>query len=325
MRAPQNKRLQDVNLLGGGARTLAMIACATTLFVGCNRNKQEAILRANEAENLRKGDKAAAIEKLDEATRLDPDNHHIWFKLATVYEEKEAWKEMADTLTQAINADERNKDDGSWANYHAKRGYALEKLAQSKKEPKARKDAYEEAKPPYTKCIEVDENYADCYHQLGNVYLWTDDEQKALQFYSDAIVHNPDELRYYPPLADLYLSLFQFDAAEKVLTEAKTRGKPDSKEMWGVRVLMANVLQEKKDFAGAATELEQASSINLGDEADQNIYILYSLGVIYAKLEKKDQARIKLKAFKERCIGNIAAQYPDECDTATAVLASYGG
>ncbi|MBK8941674.1 MAG: tetratricopeptide repeat protein [Polyangiaceae bacterium] len=67
-------------------------------LVGCNRNKQEAILLANQADNLRQGDKPAAIEKLDEATRLDPDNHHIWFKLASVYEDKEDWQKMAEAL-----------------------------------------------------------------------------------------------------------------------------------------------------------------------------------------------------------------------------------
>jgi len=223
-------KLGKARCLGAGAALMIFCEIGAAMFgVGCSRNKQEAILRANEAENLRKGDKQAAIEKLDDATRLDPDNHHIWFKLATIYEEKEDWQKAAEALQNAISADERNKEDGTWANYQAHRGYALEKLAQQKKEPKARTDAYEEAKAPYTQCIALDENYADCYHELGNVYLWTDDEQKAIQFYTDAIMHNPDELRYYAPLAELYLNLFYNDLAEKVLAEAKSHGKPEAK------------------------------------------------------------------------------------------------
>lgn len=311
--------------LGKACRLGAGVALlAATFLPGCSRNKQEAILRANEAENIRKSDKQAAIEKLDDATRLDPDNHHIWFKLATVYEEKEDWQKMAEALQNAIAADERNKEDGTWANYQAKRGYALERLALLKKEPKAKADAYELAKAPYLKCIELDENYADCYHQLGNVYLWTDDEQKAIQYYTDAIAHNPDELRFYAPLAELYLNLSYNDLAEKVLTEAKNHGKPDAKEMWGVHVLMGQILQEKGDFAGEVTELEAAKAINLGDDADQNILILYSLGVAYSDLKKDQKAVENLKGFAVRCKGNIANQYPDQCDSTTSLLAKYG-
>lgn len=303
------------------SKSAGLAVIGMTLLFGCSRAKQEAILRANEAENLRKGDKVAAIEKLDEATRLDPDNHLIWFKLANVYEEKEDYPKMAEALQNAINADERNKEDGSWANYHAKRGYALEKIALSKKDAKARTDAYEEAKAPYTKCIELDENYADCYHQLGNVYLWTDDEEKALQYYSDAIAHNPDELRYYPPLAELYINLFLYENAEKVLEEAKNRGKAGAKEMWGVHLLSAKILQEKGDINGVIRELEAAKAIDLGGDAEQNVLILYSLGVAYNDTKQTQKSIENLKGFHVRCKGALAAQYPDECDNAQSLLA----
>lgn len=301
------------------------VATLAAAFLGCSRNKQEAILLANQAEGMKGGDKTAAIEKFDEATRLDPDNHHIWYKLALVHEQKEDWQKMAEALQNAISADERTKDDGDWANYHARRGYALEKLAMAKKEPKARTDAYEEAKAPYTKCIELDENFADCYHQLGNVYLWTDDEQKALQYYTDAIAHDPDQLRYYFPLAELYMNLFFNDLAEKVIAEAKTRGKAGSKDMWGIHLLSAELLRQKGDRAGVVSELEAAKAIDLGSDAEQNIIILYSLGIGYLELNQNQKAIENLKGFDVRCKGTIQAQYPDECENAKALIAKLGG
>lgn len=316
------------SLFASLARGVTFALVGSALLFGCSRNKQEAILLANQGENLRQGDKAAAIEKLDEATRLDPDNHQIWFKLATVYEEKEDWQKMAEALQSAISADERIKEDGDWAVYHAKRGYALEKIALSKKEPKARTDAYEEAKAPYTKCIELDENYADCYHQLGHVYLWTDDEQKALQYFTDAIAHDPDAVRYYGPLAELYINLFLEDLAMKVLLEGKSRAKPSTNDkreargMFYIHLMLADLLQRKGDFPTAAAELESAKAIDLGSDADENVNILYNLGVVYIQTKQMQKAIENLKGFHTRCKGQVAARFPDECDTAQALLAA---
>ena len=310
-------------------RTVACAVVGSALLVGCNRNKQEAILLANQADNLRQGDKPAAIEKLDEATRLDPDNHHIWFKLASVYEDKEDWQKMAEALQSAISADERVKEDGDWASYHAKRGFALEKIALAKKEPKARTDAYEEAKAPYTKCIELDENYADCYHHLGHVYLWTDDEQKALQFFTDAIAHDPDAVRYYPPLAELYINLFMEDVAMKVLQEGKSRAKPSTNDkreargMFYIHIMLADLLQRNGDYPTAAAELESAKAIDLGTDAEENVNILYNLGVVYAQTNQIQKAIENLKGFAVRCKGQVAARFPEECDNTTTLLAKH--
>ncbi len=305
-----------------------LLACVAAIAAGgCNRNKQEAILKANQAEGVKAADKQAAIDLLDEATRLDQDNHLIWYKLATVYEAKSEWPKMADALRGAIKADDLNKEDGNWATYHAKLGWALENVALAKKDPKARSDAYEQAKEPYKKCIELDENYADCYHQLGNAHLWTDDEQKALEFYTKAIEHDPDAIRYYFPLAELYINLFMIDHAEKVLKEAKSRGKPGDKDLWGIHNLMAYVQQQKGDTNAVVTELELAKAISDKDqEGDRGILILYSLGVAYADLkEPKKQAAIdNLKGFEARfCKGPRKKEFEDECDTAVSILAKF--
>lgn len=297
------------------ASLLAVFASGSS---GCTRNKQDAVLLANEAEKIRKSNKDEAIQKLEEASRLDPDNHAIWFKLASVHEEKEDWPKMAEALQGAINADEKNKEDGVWANYFAKRGYAIEMQARKKAKP------YDEAKEPYTKCIEADENYADCYHQLGNVYLWTDDEQKALEFYTKAIQHNPDELRYYAPLADLYVDLNYSKEAEAVLKEAKTRGGPNDVEKYDVHVLMAKVLQERGDVKGAVTELEAAKAVPVPEGSNRALLILYNLGIAYADLDppRKQDATDLLKSFDQRvCKGQKAKDYPMECESVRTTLA----
>jgi len=303
----------------------ALIAASFALLTmsGCSRAKQDAVLRANEAEKMRKTDKEGAIGKLQEATQLDRDNPSIWYKLAQVQRDKEDWKEMASALGEAISAAERSSKDKKcgWANYYAERGYALEQQAKKKT------ISYEEAKEPYTKCIELDPNYADCYHQLGNVYLWTDDEQKSIEFYTKAIEHNPDDVHYYGPLAELYINLGYMKEAEQVLKEAKTRGKPDDKMMWGVHVLMASVLQDRNDVAGAIAELEAAKAIPTGD-GPEAVITLYNLGSLYAQADppRKQEAIEMLKGFSLRaCKGQKAQQFQTECETARSLVTKLGG
>ena len=305
----------------------ALFAASFALLAlgACSRSKQDAILRANEADKMRKTDKEGAIGKLQEATVLDRDNASIWYKLAQVQRDKEDWKEMSAALGEAISAAERTSKDKppkcGWANYYAERGYALEMQAKKKT------ISYDEAKEPYTKCIEIDPNYADCYHQLGTVYLWTDDEQKSIEFYTKAIEHNPDEVRYYGPLAELYINLGYMKEAEQVLKEAKTRGKPDDKMMWGVHVLMASVLQDKNDLPGAIAELEAAKAIPTG-EGPESVITLYNLGSLYAQVEppRKQEAIEMLKGFTLRaCTGAKAAQFQVECETARSLVTKLGG
>ena len=71
-----------------------------------------------------------------------------------------------------------------YANYWLERGYALEQQAKKKTVP------WEEVKEPYQKCIVNDPNVAECYEELGTAFLWTDDEQKALENYNKAIEHD---------------------------------------------------------------------------------------------------------------------------------------
>ncbi|MFO0548188.1 MAG: tetratricopeptide repeat protein [Polyangiaceae bacterium] len=296
---------------------IAALGLSMGLSTGCSRNKQDAILLANEAEKLRKGNKDEAIAKLEEATRLDPDNHQVWYKLATLHEEKEAWPQMADALQGAIDADERTPDDGTWATYQAKKGYALEKQAQ-------KNGRYEDAKAPYLKCIEVDENYADCYHQLGNVYLWMDDEQNALVYYTKAIEHAPDELRYYGPLASLYLALNETKLALDVLNEAKTRGKPNDKELWFIHTVLADIylnVVNKPDEA--VKELEAAKAIDTGEDNAKKVETLFSLGLAYSTMTpiRKQDATDNLKGFYNQiCKTPKEAEYKLQCKTAQTVL-----
>lgn len=292
----------------------AACVIATALF-GCSRHRQEAVILANEGDQSVGVNVENAIGKYDEATKLDPNNHHIFYKLALAHKKKEDWDKVASTLARATQV------APEWANYWFLRGYALEMQAEKGA------ISYEEAKEPYLKCIEHDPNYADCYEQLGNVYLWTDDEQKALEYYTKAIEHAPDEIRYHAALADLYIRLDLMNEAEAVLKEAKGRGKAGDRNLYGVHVLLATVHQDKGSLAEAAAELEAAKGV-VGDEGSEAIQILFNLGSTYAQLDppRKSEAISMLKGFYGRaCKGRNAKKYKVECETSATLVTKLGG
>ena len=300
--------------LGAIVMTTCLLA-SSVLGAGCSRNRQEAAKLANEGDKAVKVDVEGAINKFDQATKLDPTSHRIFYKLAMAYKKKEDWDKVASTLSRAAQI------APTFANYWFERGYALEQQAKKKT------ISYEEAKEPYAKCIEIDPNFADGYSQLGGVYLWTDDEQKALENYTKAIEHDPNEIRYYAQLADLYIRLGYMREAEQVLKDAKTFAKPGEKDLFGIHSLLAAVYQDRGSMAEMVTELEAAKAVAPA-EGSEAVQILWSLGSTYAKLDppRKQEAIQMLKGFNARaCKGAKAQQFKTECESAQTLVSSLGG
>jgi tetratricopeptide (TPR) repeat protein len=281
--------------------------------LGCSRNAIEAINLANEADKQKDVDVDGAISKYEQASQLDPTNHRILYKLAMAYRKKEAWDKVASSLSRATQVAPK------FANYWYNKGFAIEEQAAKKT------ISWEEAKEPFKKCIEADPNYADCYHELGYTYLWTDNEQEALANYTKAIERKPDELRYYTRLADLYLALGYYDQAQQVLKEALAYGKEGDKFLFGVHVLLSQVYQTKNQMNEMVTELEAARKV-AGDDHPE---ILYNLGSTYAVLNppRKTEAIQLLKSFSVRACRGAGAtgKYKDQCEASQSLVAKLGG
>src|SRR5512144_1555175 len=79
----------------------ASLAAASLLGTGCSRNRQEAVLLAQKGDQEVKLNVDGAINSFDQATKLDPTNHRILFKLAMAYKKKEDWDKVASTLARA--------------------------------------------------------------------------------------------------------------------------------------------------------------------------------------------------------------------------------
>ena len=112
--------------LGAIVMTTCLLA-SSVLGAGCSRNRQEAAKLANEGDKAVKVDVEGAINKFDQATKLDPTSHRIFYKLAMAYKKKEDWDKVASTLSRAAQI------APTFANYWFERGYALEQQAKKKK------------------------------------------------------------------------------------------------------------------------------------------------------------------------------------------------
>jgi tetratricopeptide (TPR) repeat protein len=299
--------------LAAGVSLAALVGSGT----GCNRNNIEAIDMANLGDQAVKVNVSAAIGKYEEAIRLDPSNHRILWKLAMAYEKQEEWSKMESTLSQAMS------QAPAFAEYAYRRGYALVRIAEG-----GNREAYEDAKAPLKKCVETDVNFAECYHWLGQAHYWTDDEQAALENYTKAIEHDPKTGYFYPPLAELYVSLRMYDSAEKVLKagdQLLEKVEKNKNALYAIYTLQSNVYQAKKSDTERLAALERANEI----AGESHPEIAFNLGSTYATMKppQKDKAVRLLKSFNKRACKSASAQtkFKDQCEISNALVSKLGG
>ena len=282
---------------------------------GCSRDRIEAINLSNEGDQSVKVNVEGAIQKYEQAIDLDPTNHRILWKLATAYEKKEDWDKTASTLARAVQV------APDFATYWGARGHALIEQARA-----GNMDAYKQAQEPLKKCIEKDPNIADCYNELGETYLWTDDEQSALDNYSKAIDHDPSKGYFFADLANLYITLKFYKEAEQVLTEGLKLIAPNEKnngKIFNMYVLLSTVSLAKGDKAGQVSAMEKAEQF----AGDAHPEFSYELGSTYGTMDppQKEKALRLLNQFTKRvCKGAQAMKFKEECEETSSLIQKLG-
>jgi tetratricopeptide (TPR) repeat protein len=288
----------------------------------CSRNNIEAVNLANEGDQDKNSNIDGAISKYEQATKLDPDNTRIWWKLALAYEKKEDWQKMASACAKAAESAERSEKKKAHADYYFRQGYALEQLAEKGG------GAWADAKGPFQTAIQLDANYGEAYGELAWVLLHTDDEVGAMQNWTQAIEKSPDKTQYFVTLADLYNRLMFADQAEQVLKEGLSFAKEDDKHLFNLHSLLGYVYENKSDFARAVTEYEAAKKSCDSNKCNDHKEAYFNLGTAYAELNppKKNEAIQQLQSFwKIACKGALAAKFGDQCAQSQEVVRRVGG
>lgn len=283
----------------------------------CSRDRIEAVNLANEGDQAVKVNVEGAIQKYEQAVQLDPTNHRILWKLAVAYEKKEDWDKMASTLARAATL------APDFANYYYKRGNALLMQAVG-----GNPDAYEQAKEPLKKCIEKDPNLAECYHQLGEAYEMTGDEQTAAENYTKAIEHDPTKGFFYGPLADLYLTFKLYKEAEQVASEGTKIVPPSPKnndDLYNLWVLLGKAAQMKGDKQAHLAAVEKSEQFVGAEGAHPDA--AFNVGSTYAVMDppQKEKALRLLNQFTKRaCRGGQASKFKEQCEISASLIQKLG-
>jgi tetratricopeptide (TPR) repeat protein len=303
-------------------KPLFALAAVILATAACSRNNIEAVNLANEGDQAKDSNLDEAVSKYDQATKLDPDNTRIWWKLALAYEKKEEWQKEASTLVKAEESAERAEKKKSHADYYFKQGWALEQLADKGG------GSWADAKAPLQTAIQLDPHYGQAYGELGTVLLHTDDESGALQSWTKAIETSPDKTMYYEQLADLYRRLMLNDQEEQVLKEGLSFAKEDDKHLFNLHLLLGDVYETKGDIPRAVVEYEAAKKSCESNKCNDHKEAYFYLGSAYAELNppKKNEAIQQMQSFwKITCKGAQAAKFADLCAQSQEIVRRVGG
>jgi tetratricopeptide (TPR) repeat protein len=304
------------------AKTLLVVAAAALASASCSRNNIEAVNLANEGDQAKASNIEEAISKYEQATKLDPSNTRIWWKLVLSYEKKEDWQKMANACSKAEEAAEQADKKKTHADYYFRHGYALEQLAEKGAA------SWADAKSPFQTAVQLDPNYGEAYGELAWVLIHTDDEAGALQNWTKALETQPDKTQYYVTLADAYRRLMFYDQEEQVLKEGLSFAKEDDQHLFNIHTLLGDLYETKSDFARAVTEYEAAKKSCDSNKCNDHKEAYFDLGSAYAELTppKKNEAIQQLQSFwKITCKGALAAKYGDQCAQSQEIVRRMGG
>jgi tetratricopeptide (TPR) repeat protein len=310
-------------MTANNAKVLLVAAMAQLAApLACSRNNIEAVNLANEGDKAKGANIEEAISKYEQATKLDPDNARIWWKLALAQEKKEDWQKMASACVGAEEAAARTEKKKEHADYYFRQGYALEQLAEKGAGPWA------DAKAPLETAIQLDPNLGQAYGELAWVLLHTDDEVGAIQNWTKALQTSPEETQYYVSLADEYSRLMYYDQAAQVLKEGLSFAKSDDKHLFNLHALLGYIYEMKGDISSAVSEYESAKKACDSNKCNDHKEAFFNLGTAYAELNppKKNEAIQQLQSFwKITCKGALAAKFGDQCAQSQEIVRRMGG
>jgi tetratricopeptide (TPR) repeat protein len=121
---------------------------------------------------------------------------------------------------------------------------------------------------------------------LGHVYRLENDPARAISAFEQALALSPDEVPALVWLADMHLAQSRPEAAEPLLTRARSL----EQESGAVRFGLGRVALARNDFAGAVTHLERALQL-----APQASSVHYPLALAYRGLGRRAEAEAHLR------------------------------
>ena len=258
------------------AGKIGMLALVLALGAGCSRANVESIDHMNKGVTLATQKQfLEAVEQLERATAIDPNNDQAFFNLAIVHMEMRKYERAKEDLTRAIAVAPNS------AAYQEKLGTVLIEV----------KD-WSGARKAFEKTIELEPGLFKAYYKLAQVLEELDDQQSALERYTAAIEKGPSFLPAYNALGRMYADLGYLDHAVQVCQSALKVAQVGSEESAKIHSLLGTVYQQQQKFDEATQEFRAALEIvpTMRDA-------VFSLGWTYALQGNKEEAKRYLKKF----------------------------
>jgi len=210
-----------------------------------------------ELANLKKlkDDYEGAQTLLEKAVTVNQDNEWYWTALADCYEKSNQIDKLENVFNQLIRLNPDKPDsyfDKANVYYHQKK--------------------YDEALKVYDQVEQLTGITDDLLADRQKIYLKENKTDLAAQQLEKMIADNPDQIKYYLFLSEVYNSNGFPDKAMKVLQAAeKLGGGPQNSGL--VHLALADIYRDKKDYEASYTQLTLAFAIPEVD-IDQKIKIV---------------------------------------------------
>jgi tetratricopeptide (TPR) repeat protein len=260
--------------------SLVAAALLMLMLVGCSQARKESLAAMNEGVALaQQRSYPEAIAKFEHAGHLDPTNDMAFYNLAMTNFDLQAYGAAAAAMRQAISV------NATSAMYQDKLATILLQLDPPN---------LVAAKAALEKCVQLDPTLFRAQFRLAQVLEQMDDDQHALERYTEAIRRGPRLMESYIELGRLYAQVGFPQQALQVLRAGVPLAIEGSAEQARLHHVMGTVHQELRAYEAAVREFRTAVTIKPG-MADS----LFSLGWTYSLMENREEAIRYLNKFIE--------------------------
>lgn len=237
-----------------------------------------------ELANIKKAanDDAAAQQLLETVVTLKPDNEWYWVALAGSYEKQNNIDKLENVFSQLIRINPSNSD------YYMDKANAL--MLEKK---------YDDALAVYNAVEQITGSTDELLTKRQRIYLAQGKVDKAAAALKEAIANNPDQIRYYLMLGEVY-GTNGFNSEALAIFQKAAKLQPENGL---VHLELADVYRNTKDYQASFNELKLAF-------ADPNVSLDQKVRIIMGYVPKFPDPNAKNSALELSKI--MAVTHPAE-------------
>lgn len=246
----------------------------------CDQNRQQSIKHMNAGiEAATTASYASAEKELQLASTLDPENHAAAYHLGQVYVTQKKWDKAVEALSVAVK-----HNDGD-AMYHYHLGHAYLEL--DTPNPSM-------AQAELEKAVKLNDRLYKAHYFLGRTYLLQEKPKEAAAAFTRSAQLNPQFGKPYIELGNLYFQWDHFPQAVQVLSEGAKHAR-DAEDRTNIFHALGMAYVALKQHDKAVEAFEKAL-----EERKDNLDARFQLGMAYAELGKKAEARKYLEEYTKQ-------------------------